>query len=103
MPYLVAAAGWVAVAMGARGWTLAAAVVSTVAVVVQWSVLVRFYRLLGGRPGLFWTYPLGCFVALGCLGSALWKHLTGATVTWRGTSYSAGDVGSGASDRSNSA
>ncbi len=93
LPYGVAVAGWLAWASFGGAGALTAAVAGTVAVCVQWSVLWRFYALLGGRRGLFWTYPLGCLIALKCLGSALWKLSTGASVTWRGTRYDASSVG----------
>jgi glycosyltransferase involved in cell wall biosynthesis len=99
LPYAVAAAGWITWALAGGSEALTAAVVATVAVGLQWSVLWRFYSLLGGRRGLFWTYPLGCLIALKCLGTALWKLVTGSTVTWRGTTYEAASVGApGVSD-----
>jgi hypothetical protein len=93
LPYAVALGGWLAWALTGGSDALTAAVVGTVAVGMQWSVLWRFYALLGGRRGLFWTYPLGCLIALKCLAAALWKLTTGATVTWRGTTYQAASVG----------
>lgn len=99
LPYGVAVGGWIAWATRSGSDALAAAVAGTAAVGVQWSVLWRFYALLGGRRGLFWTYPLGCLIALKCLATALWKLTTGSTVTWRGTTYEAASVGTpGASD-----
>jgi hypothetical protein len=49
-------------------------------------VIYRFYRLIIARPGLFWTYPIGCAVAIWALVLSLTK-LGGAKVVWKSTGY----------------
>lgn len=63
------------------GWIGAAAVL------MQLGVIYRFYRLMGARPGLAWTYPIGSIIVLWTLGLSMSKHRPGAKLTWRNTTY----------------
>ncbi len=90
LPYVSAVLGfsqW-ATAGSASGWWLGCALVGVGAVAMQLSVIYRFYKLIGARKDLAWTYPIGCAVAILAATIALTKLRKGAKVTWRGTSYS---------------
>ena len=91
VPYVAAILGLSMGAAGAQGASLwwALGIAGAAGVVIQISVIFRFYRLIGARPLLAWSYPLGCLVVLLSLSIALSKLRKGAKVTWRGTSYSA--------------
>jgi glycosyltransferase involved in cell wall biosynthesis len=91
LPYAAAIAGFAGVAAGARpaGLWWACGCVGAAAAAVQLSVIVRYYRLISARPSLAWTYPLACGIVSVILLRSLAKLRPGATVTWRGTSYSA--------------
>ena len=89
LPYVSTAVGLAAWAVGAvpAGLAIACAAVGLIAVGTQLSVMYRFRRLIEARPGLFWTYPIGCAVATACVVLALTKLRPGAQVTWRNTTY----------------
>ena len=95
LPWVGTVLGFALAAAGGTeaGWWLACGIVGATAVAVQLSVIVRFYRLLEGKPGLAWTYPLGCLAAAWCLFRAILMHRPGARVTWRGTTYAAATPG----------
>jgi cellulose synthase/poly-beta-1,6-N-acetylglucosamine synthase-like glycosyltransferase len=98
LPYLAAALGLGAAALGAGGWALACGLTGSAAVMLQVSVIYRFYKLIGARKSLAWTYVLGCAMAFAALCISLSKLRKGAKVTWRGTSYnSASRAGGGPS------
>jgi cellulose synthase/poly-beta-1,6-N-acetylglucosamine synthase-like glycosyltransferase len=89
LPYLTAALGF---SLGLAGGEhaaafLAAGIVALAAVVLQLSVIYRFYCLAGARRDLFWTYPIGCIVVVVTLLMAMTKHRRGAKVVWRNTAY----------------
>jgi cellulose synthase/poly-beta-1,6-N-acetylglucosamine synthase-like glycosyltransferase len=88
-PYAAAAFGWIAWALGAEpaGLMLACAIVGTVAVAAQISVMLRWFPLCNARAELGWTYLLGCGVATVALVQAMGKLRRGAAVTWRNTTY----------------
>ncbi|MFW6066458.1 MAG: glycosyltransferase, partial [Planctomycetota bacterium] len=90
LPYAAAVLGFAAAGAGWQPawlwWACGAA--GATAAVVQISVIFRYYRLLEGSPTLAWTYPIACGIVSGILLRSLSKLLPGATVTWRGTSYS---------------
>ena len=92
LPYLAAAWSLTALALGRGPETLmrACAAVALMAIAAQLSVIWRFYRFIGARPRLFWTYPIGCVVAMVALLVALSKLRPGAEVTWRNTTYTHG-------------
>ena len=93
LPYLTAILGLSLAAAGARptGWWLAAGLVGAAAGAMQLSVIYRYLGLIGGRRGLFWTYPLGAAVASVILIQSLGKLRRGAQVTWRNTRYAGGN------------
>jgi len=90
LPYLAAGAGAAGWACGAEPawpwWMLSIAGLS--AITMQLSVMYRFYKLINARPGLFWTYPIACIVAMWALIGSLTK-LGGAKVVWKNTGYNA--------------
>jgi len=90
LPYLIAAVGLSLWAAGSGPAGLAAGVAGVAAAALQISVIGRFYKISRGRPGLCWTYPLGCVVAMAALAKAYRKHRAGATVVWRDTAYNVG-------------
>ena len=89
MPYATAAVGFAALGMAsipaAVAW--ACGLAGCAAVVMQLSVIFRYYRILEGRPGLFWTYPLGCLVTMFALIGSLAKLRRGASLVWKSTTY----------------
>lgn len=88
-PWAAALVGLLAVAAGGPAASLAGAcaAVGSAAAVMQLSVIFRFYRLLGARASLAWTYPLGCAVGMAALLVAMGKLRKGSAVTWRNTTY----------------
>ncbi len=74
----------------AAGWWKACGIAGATAVIIQLSVIYRFYALLNVRKRLFFTYPLGSLIASYAVIVALLKLRKGAKVTWRGTSYTSG-------------
>jgi len=90
LPYLtvgIGAAGWACGAEPAWPWRMLS-IAGLAAVGMQLSVIYRFYKLIDARPGLFWTYPIGCAVAMWALAGSLTK-LGGAKVVWKSTGYDA--------------
>lgn len=89
LPYGAAAAGLAGAAGGAQPawawWTLGGAALA--ACTLQLAAIWRFYRLIGARAGLFWTYPLGSAVAAWALVLSLTKLRRGASVVWKSTPY----------------
>jgi len=89
LPYAAAATGlgvaFSTQAPSAWWWVLGAA--GAAAVLLQWSVIWRFYALIGGRSAMFWSYPLGCIVGIVALLVAISKLRPGARITWRNTTY----------------
>jgi len=90
LPYMTAGLGLAGVAAGGGltwAWTWAAAA-GLAASAMQLSVIWRFYRLIGARADLFWTYPIGCGVTLWTLVGSL-RKLFGGKVVWKSTGYNA--------------
>ena len=69
-------------------WWLGCGIAGVAAVTIQLSVIYRFYKLIGARKDLAWTYSIGCAMAILAIVISLSKLRKGAKVTWRGTSYS---------------
>ncbi len=77
--------GWFAVEQGsAWRWIVLA---SVAAIVMQQSLLVRFYRVNRANPWYVPTYFIGAVVAFGMLLNAMTKLGGLRTTTWRGTTY----------------
>lgn len=87
VPYLAAVFGFLAIAAGNSEWAVACAIAGSAAMVMQVSVIYRFYKLIGARKELAWTYAIGCGMAIAALFISLSKLRKGARLTWRGTSY----------------
>lgn len=89
LPYAVAAVGLSLAGAGVAptGWWWAAGIAGATASGLQLSVILRYYRLIYADPKFFWTYPLGSIIMALILLAAMTKHLPGAKVTWKGTSY----------------
>jgi len=90
VPYAAAIFGFLADAGNPGNWALASGVVGSVVIVIQLSVIYRFYGLVGARKELAWTYVLGCIMAMLSLLISISKLRKGAMVTWRGTTYNSG-------------
>jgi chlorobactene glucosyltransferase len=98
LPYLAAAAGfafwtrtagsvWAPPSHGAANWWLACGLAGTAACVLQLSVIYRFFKLIGSKASLAWSYPVGCLVTMWVLVLSLSKLRKGANIVWRNTSY----------------
>jgi len=89
VPYLIAALGVGLLAAGSRptwaGWAMACS--GGAAVALQLSSIFRYYRLLGSKSWLFWTYPIASLIVGAALVGSLTKLRRGATVVWKSTSY----------------
>ena len=59
-------------------------------IVMQQTVLWRFYRISGLAPPWALCYPLGALLVLGITLNAIRRAVGGATTTWRGTTYRGG-------------
>ncbi len=57
------------------------------AIVMQFSLMFRFYKIIRVNEWLCWTYPLGCLMVAGMLVAAIFKHIPGAKIVWKGTTY----------------
>ena len=92
VPWAGALVGLLAVAAGAPAASLAGAcaAVGAAAALMQLTVIFRFYRLIGARASLAWTYALGCAVGMVALLTAMGKLRKGSAVTWRNTTYTRG-------------
>ena len=90
LPYFTAAIALTAAANGASTIWLAAGLVGLTAAMLQISVIFRFYKLINGRPGLCWTYPIGCVITVVALVKSLTKLRRGAKLVWRSTAYATG-------------
>ena len=90
LPYAAAAVGFGGGAAGAgsAAWCLAAGAAGAIAACMQMSVIYRFYKLIHARKYLAWTYPIGCVAAIIAVVIAMTRLRPGATVVWKGTSYS---------------
>lgn len=98
LPYLAAATGfilwthgarasWAADPWGTANWWLACGLAGAIACVLQISVIYRFFKLVGARASLAWSYPVGCLITIYVLVLALSKLRKGANIVWRNTSY----------------
>ncbi|HUU85884.1 MAG TPA: glycosyltransferase family 2 protein [Phycisphaerae bacterium] len=63
------------------------AVFSVVTVLLEQSVMFRFYRLARGEPRWSLAYLLAACICWGMLASAMLKRLGATSTTWRGTTY----------------
>ena len=89
LPYVAATMGLAGVAASwpdAWAWWLLG-LIGCAGAATQLSAIWRYYALLGARPGLFWTYPIGSLITAGALVGSLLKLRPGAKVVWKSTSY----------------
>ena len=87
LPYVSAALG-LTLGLGggeASGLWLATGIVASVAAILQMGAIGRFYKLVGARPWLCWTYVIVCGVVVYALCLSLSRLRKGAVVTWRGS------------------
>jgi chlorobactene glucosyltransferase len=98
LPYLVTALGftlwthaatpsWTAGSYGAANWWLACGLAGTVACAIQLTAIYRFFKLLGAKASLAWSYPVGCLITIYVIILSLLKLRKGASIVWRNTSY----------------
>ncbi len=89
LPYVAAAVYLPLAAAGFQpaGWLWACGLAGVAGVVLQVSVIYRFYKLIGARYDLAWTYSIGCIIAMIALIMSLTKLRKGAKLVWRNTSY----------------
>jgi len=80
--------GW---ADGGTGWHAVFGVAS-LAVVLQQTVIVRFYKVSQARPHLAPTFIVGAVICVGMLINAMFKLNGRTTTTWRGTTYRGGQL-----------
>ena len=71
------------------GWQCVAGA-SALAVVLQQSLLMRFYKLCRVNPAWAPTFIVGAVLCIGMLLSAMFKLRANARTTWRGTTYQHG-------------
>jgi glycosyltransferase involved in cell wall biosynthesis len=80
---VVAASGWSNASPGWH-WVLA---LSALGVVMQQSVIYRFYGLSHAEPRMAPTWIVGVVICIGMLGNAMLKLRGRRAITWRGTTY----------------
>ncbi len=89
LPYITAA---VCLPLAAAGfepaaWLWACGLTGLAGVALQVSVIYRFYKLIGARYDLAWSYSIGCVIAMIALIMSLSKLRKGAKLVWRDTHY----------------
>ena len=88
---------WASLAASLIGWacaepeTVAAwrwvAGLAAVTVLLEQSVMLRFYRLVRGGPAWSAGYVVGACICWGMLANAILKRVGATGTTWRGTTY----------------
>ncbi len=89
LPYFAAALGLILAAGGVEpvGVWRVCGIAGLTAVLIQLTVIYRFYPLIGAKGYLAWTYVLGCGVTMLALLGAISKLRKGARLVWRNTEY----------------
>jgi cellulose synthase/poly-beta-1,6-N-acetylglucosamine synthase-like glycosyltransferase len=72
---------------GAWAWVAAAAAFT---IVIQQTVLWRFYRISGLAPAWALSYPIGALLVMGITLNAITRAAGTISTTWRGTTYRGG-------------
>ncbi len=85
---VLASRGWTA---GDTGWHIVGGA-AALAVVMQQTVIARFYRLSQTSPWLAPTFIVGAVICIGMLINAMLKLKGRTTTTWRGTTYRGDEV-----------
>jgi len=80
--------GWASADTGWHGVLLIAAF----CIVIQQTVLMRYYRMSHANPWLALTWIIGAVVCVGMLANAMLKLKGRVTLTWRGTTYRGNQV-----------
>ena len=94
--WFAAAAGlWRSAADESAQWWRWVLIVATITVLLEQSVMARFYKLVRMPVIYSFGYLLGAVLTWGMLVAAISK-LAGATTTWRGTTYRADKLASAA-------
>jgi hypothetical protein len=93
LPWAAAIVGLIALAGRAEwsGWPVFS-VVAAATCIIQWTVMLRFYKLNRLNPLYGIAYPLGALVGLGAVLGAIRRLGGRRTITWRGTTYRGGAV-----------
>ena len=89
LPYFAAALGLILAAGGVEpvGVWRVCGIAGLTAVLIQLTVIYRFYPLIGAKGYLAWTYVLGCAITMLALLGAISKLRKGARLVWRNTEY----------------
>jgi len=82
------AKGW---AQASMGWHWVAAA-SALAVLVQQTVIARYYKVSQSNPIWAPTFIIGTFICIGMLGNSMLKLRGRTQTTWRGTTYRGQEV-----------
>jgi len=90
-PTIAAAAGLSLASAGVQpvGWWRACGLAGAAGILLQLTVMYRFYKLAGAKGELAWSYLAGYVVTTIALAVSIMKLRPGARVVWRNTSYSA--------------
>ena len=89
--YAAFLAGGGVAAGAAAGWWMFVWTATSV-VLLQQSVIFRYYKLSHANPWLAPTYPFGALLSLGMLLNAMTKVIGMSTTTWRGTTYLGNEI-----------
>jgi chlorobactene glucosyltransferase len=87
LPYAAALVGLLGFHSGGSTEALVCGIAGLSTVAMQLSVIFRYYRLLGNAGILALTYSMACIITLVVIIISMTKLRTGATVTWKSTSY----------------
>ena len=87
LPYAAAIVGLLLFHSNGSTEGLTCGIAGLAGVVMQQSVIFRYYRLLGNAGTLSITYAMACFITLYVIIISMTKLRPGATVTWKSTSY----------------
>jgi len=87
LPYAAALVGLLAYGASGSATALVCGIAGLAGVVMQLSVIFRYYRLLGNAGVLAITYSMACVITLVVIVISMTKLRKGATVTWKSTSY----------------
>ncbi|MDP7287006.1 MAG: glycosyltransferase family 2 protein [Phycisphaerae bacterium] len=87
LPYVAAIVGLLGFHMSGSTAALTCGIAGLAGVTMQLSVIFRYYRLLGNSGLLAITYSMACVITLVVIVISMTKLRSGATVTWKSTSY----------------
>jgi len=87
LPYAAALVGLLGHHSSGSPAALTCGIAGLAGVLMQQSVIFRYYRLLGNAGTLAITYSMACFITLYVIIISMTKLRAGATVTWKSTVY----------------